>query len=172
METNHPEDMPPSAPSPKATEGSLDGPKEKEADMPQPRKGDKPTLRSSVEKTVFHHRDVSAGASPPRPAKQTSKKPLRSQSNAIQVWRDIFSGHKSRSSKNSRRVPHKTKRLDGPPRSSTTVTQNIEPGEPSTSTEHVVSSKLGVCFCVSFFFWLLLVPGSNFLCLVSHRRLS
>lgn len=169
METNHPEGMPPSAPSSKATEGSLDIPKGKEADMTQPRKGDKPTLR--VEKTAFHHRDVSAGASPPRPMKQTSKKHLRSQSNPIQAWRDIFSGHKSRSSKDSRRVPHKTKRLDGPPRSSTTVrSQNIEPGEPPTSTEHVVSSKLGVCFCVSSFFWLLLVPDPNFLCLCLPQK--
>lgn len=34
--------------------------------------------------------------------------------NTVQAWRDIFSGHKSRNNKDSRRVRHKTKHSEGP----------------------------------------------------------
>lgn len=146
METRHPENTPPLASDNETNKSSPEVSKEERGDIPQSQNGGRSSLKGAVNKTASHHRDVPAGSSSSTTVKQTSKKHPHPRSNAIQAWRDIFSGHKSQRSKDSRRVRHRTKKLGGPSTSLTTVTsQNFESGEPSTFAEHVFSSKLGVC---------------------------
>ncbi|KFH46223.1 Zinc finger protein-like protein [Hapsidospora chrysogenum ATCC 11550] len=139
METSHPDDQDkaPPVPSSEANEHPVHG-KGRGGDDPQRQEDGIPVLESPRSKKSSGRRDASKQTSPNRP---------RQQSSVVQAWREIFTGKKPRgSSKDKRRVRHRSKDSDGQTTEGSTAAKSqdgkAEPSSQAPSQRTSGSSKL------------------------------